>query len=310
MTISGDGGILTAGPVCRPRRHRLATAAVVLPQADNEWAKGSEWDQLPCRVDVGVTGMQCPPLPEQHVKAATEEDRETLVSGPYTVYAGWKCSTGGTPAEDAWSVADRLLEENWWRGVERAFWHGIDQDGLPITSSLGTALPDDLTPAGGAANITHGVSLLEAFAADCMDCEPVIHAGVALATYVAERGLLERDGDNLRLKGTGTLFVPGAGYGTNGFATFDEEGDPQWTPGAAAPAGEAWMAVTGVPTIVHGPRFFTPPEGDLAGAVDRALNDIAVFAERIVMFQLGCCAGATRVDLSACCGGGVDGGTP
>jgi hypothetical protein len=135
--------------------------------------------------------------------------------------------------------------------------------------------------------------VLESFAADCFDCEPIIHANRGMAPFIAERNLLVPDGDQLRMLGTGTLFVPGGGYAATGPDESAESGEEL--------VGEAWMYITGSVAVTHTPTFFTPGRDDYAGSVDRLVNDITVYAERNVVIELGCCVGAVRVTLTACC---------
>lgn len=287
MTISGDGGYKTESPECRPSRYGLNSVANIVERSDSEWAKGLEFDQLPCSYDPGIVSGQCPPLPEQHKTAARGFD--TITSDAFAIYAGWECSTLSGGAEQAWDNADKLLERNWWRSIERAMWTGLDQDDNEIRETLGTAEVTDLTPEGGPLDVTAGVAVLESFFGDCSDCLPIIHANRGLATFFAERNLVRPDGEDLRFVGTGSLAAVGAGYSSTGPG------------GQVADPGTAWMYITGGVTVTHGPRFFAPERGDLAGAVDRSINDIRVFAERFVAIQIDCCIGAVQVSLNSCC---------
>lgn len=96
--------------------------------------------------------------------------------------------------------------------------------------------------------------------------------------------------------------------GTTALLTFTDTGAV--APGAApptedtsgtAPAGEGWVYVTGSIKVIRGPVFFTPARGDGAGAVDRQINDVTVFAERTYAIQQDCIVGAVRVLLQSCC---------
>lgn len=291
MTIAGDGGVRVAGPVCRPPRFGLLSVADVTERPDDEWAKGLEWDELPCGYDVGVTAGQCPPLPEQHVKSAAR-GFSTNFADSFAVYAGWTCSTGGMEAEQAWDEAKELLRRNWAKGLELTFWTGVDQDGNEVRSTLGSSMPTILNGPGDpvpAVDLTAGVGVLESFAGDCNGCEPVVHASRGVATFLAERSLIERDGSQLRMAGTGSLFAPGGGYPTSGPG------------GAVAAPGEAWIYVSGGVSLTHGRTFFSPGRGDLGGAVNLSVNDVTVYAERLAAFQVGCCVGAVLIELSSCC---------
>lgn len=289
MTIGSDGGIEVSGPPCRVPRYGLASVADETNHTDDEWTRGLEWDEIACGYDPGVLSGQCPPLLEAQTKTA-ERGFSTLVASAFTVYAGWECSAGTLRSGKAWDYAEQLLQRNWWKALESTFWTGLDQDGTESESSLAfNAATVDLTPSEGALSITAGIAALEDYAADCSGCEPIIHAHRGFGTYLAERGLIDPDGEMLRLKGSGSPYVSGVGYGVTGPA------------GVAPGAGEAWIYVSGSVAVHSGPQFFTPERGDLAGAVNRSVNDMTVFAERSAAIQVGCCVGAVLVNLSSCC---------
>jgi hypothetical protein len=289
MAIAVDGGHSVPGPPCRPTRYGLASVADETHHEDDEWARGLEWDELACGYDLGVLSGQCPPLLEAQTKVAGR-GFGTNYADAFTVYAGWECSTGALRTGEAWDNAEELLRRNWWKALERTLWTGLDQDGEQVRSSL--AFADgvaDLTPSAGALDLTSAVAALEDYASDCDGCEPVVHAHRGLGVRLAERGLIQEDGDKLRIKGTGSLFVPGAGYGRTG-------------PGGVAPdAGESWIYVTGSVAVHDSPAFFTPERGDAGGAVNMSVNDITVFAERFAAIQVGCCVGAVLTTLCSCC---------
>lgn len=293
MGISGDGGFPVGGPECRPARYGLASVAEVVPMEGEEWTRGLEWDELACGYVLGAVSGQCPALPEQ-LKTATR-GYGTKYADAFAIYAGWECSAGGMLLSEAWDKADALFQANRWKAIEAALWTGVDQDDNPIRSSFTMTdgeeppalIAEDLTPAGGTVDLTTGISILEMFASGCSGCEPTIHAPRSAGPYLSERSQLERDGDMLRISSTGSRVALGSGYTLAG-------------PTAPA-AGEAWLYVSGSVKVMYGPRFFVPDRGDVAGAVDRLINDVTVFAEQFVALQLGCCLGAVRVDLASCC---------
>lgn len=297
MAIAGDGGERGEGPACVPTRFGLRSVADVSVDGTAGWTKGLEWDELACGYDPGIVSGQCPTLPEQRKTAV--RGYGTNYADAFAVYAGWECSTGGLTLSEAWDNAEELLERNWWRTLERAFWLGVDQDDNPIRTTLASSEVTDLTPFDGALEISSGVAKLESFAGDCFDCEPIIHANRGIGTYLQERGLLLREDGMQTLAATGTRVALGGGYPISGPSP-TESGES----GAEELAdGEAWLYVTGSVKITHSNTFFTPPKNDLAGAVDREVNDITIFAERFAAFQLGCCVGAVRVNLTGCCCG-------
>lgn len=300
MGIAGDGGVPVSGPECRPQRFGLESVAQVVPEGDDEFTKGIEWDELPCDYDLGVVSGQCPALPEQLKLSA--RGFATKYADAFAVYAGWKCATGGLELDRAWDNADELLRRRWWKAIERTLWTGLDQDGNVVRQTLatldedtGVALAADITPPTGAVDVSSGIAMLESFFGDCSECEPVVHANRGIAVHIAERGLVTADGAQQRITGTGSLLSAGAGYPITGPVLVDG-GNPD------VPAdGEAWIYISGGITVTSGPQFFTPERGDLAGAVNRLVNDIEVFSERFATLQVGCCVGAVRVLLTSCC---------
>lgn len=298
MGLAGDAGIRVPGPECKPSRFGLLSVAELAPQDDNKWARGLEWDELDCSYAPGVV-TPCPPVDAE--KSYTR-GFDTRVGDPFAIYAGWECSAIGVD-DMAWDNADELLTRKWQRTLERVMWDGVDQDGNVIHSTLATSGAIDLTPAGGAFDPTSGVAVLESFAGDCFDCVPIIHANRGLATYLAERGLIAIEGFEQTMIGTGTRVAVGGGYGSGGPLLFDEDNPEDPPLEQPAEPGEAWMYITGSVRITTGPRFFTPNRGDLAGASNRLSNDFAVLAEQFAAIQVGCCVGAVRVTLSACCCG-------
>lgn len=283
MTLSGDGGILTPPPLCGSWPSGLLSVAELDERGSNEWLKGLEFEQEIC-VSGGpnVVSMQCPPPVEQ--LKSTQRGFDVEYSDPFVVYSGYECSTGGSPLSEAWDHAERILDDGWQWALERAFWTGIDQDGNSFRMSLAGGDAVNLTPGGGATDVATGVSLLEGHAAD-FPCAPVIHASVRLSAFLAEKAQLRRDGDKV-YTALGTPVVFGAGYPLTG------------PDGAAPGAGEAWMFVSGGIRVTTGPKFFVPSKNDYAGAVDRLVNDITVFAERPAAFQIGCGLAAVRVRLA------------
>ncbi len=289
MPYIGDGGQLVAGPECRPTKYGLASVADVRQDDSEEWQRGIEWDQLACGYDLGVVKGQC--NVEHHKTSLHGFGNE--VSDPFGVYAGWDCSSGALPLGEAWSKAEELFNRNWWRSIERIFWTGLDQDDELIATTLGSTDVTDLTPAAGALDLVSGVASLESFAGDCFDCEPIIHGNRGMGTYFASNSLVQSDNDTLRMIGTGTPVAVGGGYLASGPDESAESGETL--------VGEAWLYVTGSVVVTHTSTFFTPDRDDYAGSVDRLVNDITVYAERVAAIQLGCCVGAVRVTLDSCC---------
>lgn len=291
MSIIGSGGTRITPAACVPPRYGLLTVAEIedRDEAAGHWQAGFSQDVASCD-DIIVMSNDCAPTPENKEGALGGVD--TFDGDPFTLVAGYECSVGGRPVEDAWRFAGDRLTQGEARAVERTFWTGLDNFGNPIRNTLGYAYEEDegafdVTPDDTAVPITDGLALLESWAGDNMSCAPVIHAGRGLAVYMANAGLLEPSGQILYSKGTGSRIAIGGGYLVNG-------------PLGVEPAvGEGWMFVTGSIKVVRSPMFFTPEEGEKAAAINRSTNDIQVFAERTYGITRGCGLAAVRVILGS-----------
>lgn len=291
MSIADSGGTLVTPPACVPAKFSLLSAIEVedRTEADGHWQAGYSWDQDSCEDLVVV--QACPPALED--KSASLEGVETFFGDPFTMVAGYTCSTGGRRLEQAWEFAQRRLERSENRTAERTFWTGTDLGDNPVRGTLRHPFddPDDLavdvTPvAGTAVDIATGLALLEDFMGDCYPCSPLIHASRGTAVHMANKGLLWDTGQVLLSLGTGTRVIPGGGYLTSG------------PDGSAADPGTAWIFATGALKVLRSPAFFTPPEGDTAAAINRQINDIEVFAERTYGFIHDCCVAAVLVETT------------
>jgi hypothetical protein len=255
------------------------------PQADNAWLRGLEFDDEVCTTgSPRAISMQCPPVTEQMMSGTRGFNVE--YADPFVVYEGYECSAGGgEPVSAAWDHVDARLERGWRRGLERAFWTGADQDGNTFRMSLsggGAATPNGST----AVEVSRAVEILEQYMADHVSCLPTLHASVGLGPHMARRGLIGEDGGVLRTW-SGSRVALGAGYPRTGPS------------GAAAAAGTAWMFASGPVKVLTGPVMHVPDRGDLAGAVDRLVNDVAVFALKPFATMYACGLAAVKVDLTA-----------
>lgn len=285
MSISGGPGVQVSGPTCTPAKFGLFSVAEVEDRDFGHWLDGSYHDQLSCD-DLLVVSKFCEP----HFKGESAAGVTHPEADPFTVVAGYQCSTGGDTLAVAWDRAEQRLIQGEQRSVELTFWTGSDTNSNPIRQSLGqNADVVDLTPGTGTVSITTGVALLENWAGQNMACQPIIHAARGIATYLRERNLLLRDGDVMRMDATDSRVAVGGGYLVGGPA------------GSTMAAGEGWLYITGSIKILRSPSFFTPERDDEGAAVDRVLNDVAVFAERSYSISMECGIAAVRVNLKSCC---------
>lgn len=287
MSITGGAGEEIAGPACVPTRYGLASVAEFEERTEPHWAAGFYHEQLSCDALQSIS-LTCATLGE--AKDSADSGLSFPTGDPFALVAPFECSTGGLLLSRAWDLAGERLDRSEGRSLETVYWTGRDSAGNVVDGTLGgTAGVVDVTPGGGAVDITTGVALLEDWAGDNMPCGPVIHAQRGLGTYFAERNLVAANGNLMYMSGTGTRVALGGGYQASG---------PN---NVAAAAGEAWMFVTGSVKVVRGAKFFTPDQGDNAAAVDRLVNDVTVFAERIYGTMSDCGIAAVRVTLSSCC---------
>lgn len=292
MSTAVSGGTLVPGAACVPARYGLLTVAEVDDRAETEghWEMGFRQIVESCS-GVLVLSNDCSGVSEN--KADSIDDGYLTRDGdPFTLIAGYHCSVGGSlPLSGAWDLAETRLSQGEARAVERTFWTGLDGIGTAIRGGLGSAgaAAINVTPTSDAVSLTDGVALLEEWAGENMSCAPIIHANRAVATYLAERQLVEPSGQVMYMKGTGSRVAVGGGYLGTG-------------PNAVANAtGEAWLFASGAVKVLRSPMFHTPPRGEDAAAVDRILNDVTVFAERTYGFTRDCGLAAVKVALGSCC---------
>lgn len=283
--LSGGPGVQVDGPTCLPPRFGLLSVAEIEDKPFGHWMDGFHHDQLSCD-DLLVVSDYCEP----HVKTDAAAGVDFPESTPFTLVAGYECATAGDTLAVAWDRAEQRLNQGESRSIERTFWTGEDSLGNEIQQSLGQN-PDvvDITPLAGASSITGGLALLEDWAGENMSCLPIIHTSKGIAVYLAERGLIAPEGDVMYSNGTGSRVAVGGGYNTNG----PSGGEPS--------PGEGWIFITGSIKVTRSPMFFTPDKDDPAGAVDRAINNVEVFAERTYGISLRCGVAAVRVTLESCC---------
>lgn len=284
MINGGEGtGTLVTGPACRPAPFGLLSVADVEDRADLEghWLNGVSVDINSCDALQIHSACATNPMPS---KADDATSFVTADSDPFFVVAGFKCSTGGVSGEEAREILRNRLNIGEARALETAFWTGKDAADNDIRQSLGTN-PDvvDLTPGGGALSITDGIVVLESFAGDNYPCSPIIHGNRGMATYMAERNIVERDGNRLLMRATGTSVAVGGGYGATGPA------------GDVPDAGEGWLYITGGVKILRGTTSYIPGSPNDPSVIDRLKNDQAAFAERPYAIALDCLIGAVRV---------------
>lgn len=281
-------GVQVSGPKPILPKYGLLSVADVSTPLDVHWeGSGVTWNDDLCTEATSISGFVCPPTGDSK---EVDRGRNICCAEPYTTLSSYECPPVGVPAGEAFDIARKRLINLEHREVERVFWTGIAGDGAVINPSLQAgndscgSVPVDLTPDAGALDPVAAIAVLESALSSCGTGLGVIHGNYGVASYLANHMLLVERNDGWYTP-TGQRLALGAGY-------------PGTGPGNVVPdAGTTWLFATGPVSLWRSEIFLTPDRLDQA--VDRSLNDVTVFAERIWAGGWNCCLFA--VQLSLCC---------
>jgi hypothetical protein len=259
-----------------PSRHGILGGCVeVVDVPDVHELLGTEWMPLSCADahdwswcnEDGTSG----PSPK------TFERPGVCSAAPITIYAGATCNTIGWPYDEAVRHARETLRMGEQRALEEWFMREVL---CPMAV--------DLTPAGGAVNITQGVATLEGWLAETYGGQGILHAPAGIAALLGCCNAVQLENGSPRTL-MGNCAVLGAGYAAN-------VGPPDCT--EAAP-GEAWLFVTGPIRVRREAPQIVPNED--RESVRTVSNDRFVLAERSFVVEVSCCeAAAIKVGFCAC----------
>lgn len=140
-----------------------------------------------------------------------------------------------------------------------------------------TDLPNGTT----AVSLVNGIAILEGYAADVYGGVPILHMPRSVATRALAADALMPGLDFTITTQQGALVANGGGYSLN----LGPTGDP-------APAGQAWLYVTGMVTLTRGPV-------QAHRVLDVENNDQVVLAERVYVPSVDCFTAAVLVTLEA-----------
>lgn len=283
-------GVLVRGPrPAAPIKYGLLNVVQPVTPEDPHWeVSGVEWEDFLCTT-VESFIEDCPPA-TGHTKSK-ERDLKFCASDPFIIKGSFDCSTGGRRVGDAFEIArQRLLN---WEGheLESVFWTGLSANGVSNPSlAFGNDECEidvfDLTPVGGPVDPVGGIATLEEALTDSVPNGGVIHVPYGLSAYLANFQLLVADGDRYYTP-TGNAYVLGSGYPGSGPAN------------VAAAAGTTWIYATGPVAVWRSDVFMTPTE--ISQAIDRQINDVTVYAERVYAVGYSCAVYAINVDLTCVC---------
>lgn len=295
--------VVTA-PTPRPPAYGLLAAAPTVDDGDMRWAGG--WEFLPegCGLG-GRTSMLCAGQTSDDMIPARGPG---IADGdPVWVWAGDVCSTFGTMERDWQGRARRQLQliESYELAAE--LWDGTVTAADSLANRTLTGVGDDQdddAPGGGADDIdvvTAGATDLvgalactEAGLANALrGAQGMVHVTTGLLTRLVAALLVAKQG-NVWTTPNGHVLVADAGYSGAGPGGTPADGDSQWLYGT--PIIQVRLGpVQTIPESLDGAR-------NLAAAMDRGVNDIAVIAGRVAGFQWvsECAHVAAQVDEGVC----------
>lgn len=282
-------------PVFTPLPYGLLSVAQ--PAGDDSgrhWRNGVEFQPRHCGPALSTAAV-C--VTGGITKPAITDGQPIRGADPFTIHAWLDCSPVGYSPDDWRRLTTAALVNNEAAAVEAVFATGVvaggtvyphlaaDADvdegavGAGQVVSLQTAASVLVT---GGVDIVEGVGLLESAMASCYGGVPVLHVPRRALAHMANKALVEADGDQLRTL-SGSLVAAGAGY-------------PGTSPAGATPAtGTVWLYATGAVKVWRSPIELTGVNP--ADWVGRARNDQILVAERTYVIGWDCCHFAVPVVL-------------
>lgn len=228
-------------------------------------ASGIQYLAETCGTALVLDDPACTPAGERPTKTFDEID---IISGnPFAVYKGTQC-TDMTGDDSEW--ARRGLELTEHIAVERQVMTDLLQGAVDLTPTPGTAV-----------TVREGVAILEGAAASTYGGVPVLHMARSTATIGFSERVLEHDLNFTVTTMQGALVANGGGYELN-----------LGPAGAEAPAGQAWIYVTGAVTVARTPIVVNRVLG-----ASEALNIQNALAERFISVAAECIKYAVLVEL-------------
>lgn len=298
-----NGRKLVNGPLFTPRTFGL-WSVVQLPTSPDHWEMGITYEVAcpvasltydPC---LSVTGVGSAPPPS--AKAVTS-DFMLRGATSFTAYEEIDCSPIGF-YDDAEAKAIDALTRSEMRQVEAAFWTGragnqqVVWPHLAAVSPLievdGTVLQTAaVTGVGVVVDPVEGLGILEGQLADCYDGVGIIHLPAKLVSALKGKGLIERQGAQLRTI-AGNLIAVGAGYSGTG-------------PSGQTTTGALWAYATGAVFGYRSEIRSFPAQQSF----DRNVNTVKAIAERTYVLGWDCCHFAVPISVGGEVAGAVGGGT-
>lgn len=225
-------------------------------------ADGSDWTSAEFTWPLTVG------LPNVLALGTKTPSQVSVVSGaPFSIYKTVECQDL-IEDDSAWAREALALGEA--HAVESAFMQAV-------LAQPTTVLPNGTT----AVSLINGIALLEGYAADVYGASPTLHMPRSVATRAAAHDGITPGLDWTMTTLQGSPVANGGGYSLNLGPT-----------GAPAPAGQAWLYVTGAVTLVRG-------SVQVHRVLDHTVNNQVTLAERTYVPSVDCFAAAVLVTLEA-----------
>lgn len=253
-------------PTVTPARGGLLAVANVLEGDVHVGISGAVYQSGNCGIPRPYGDDIClsPAAPDREVKVF--DPITTIVGSPFVVYKGVECQDLNDD-DTAWAAGALALGES--VAVERGVMGGALQGAT------------DLTPVGGPVSLINGIAALEGWAASNYGGLATLHVPRSVATRALAREVFENSLDWTITTRQGSLVANGGGYENNV--------GPDGTP---APAGQAWLYITGQITLVRTPVV----SNRVLAHTD---NNQMALAERSYVALVECIKGAIRIALEA-----------
>jgi hypothetical protein len=260
-----------SGHAPSPPRYRLLDAATIVPDEDLHYLAGTQvWPWIDARS--GGVHNPCSTGTNREKNGQQDFEMESLPTfASFTVYETIEC-TSRSISEDYNLWAERAmaaLRATESHHVEAELSKGLK---LPLNPhfALTSTSPVNQVLNGGASMAPElALALLEQ-EASVTGAAHLVHIDPATAVAFSADHLVEKEGADLRVKGTGSRVVVGSGY-----VGAEPDG------GTAASATLSWAWATG-PIEVRRSEMFVNP-GSVREAMDLMQNDITIRAERYYM---------------------------
>jgi hypothetical protein len=254
----------------RPPRYSLLAAAPTVSDPDLRPLAGGWSYQPEACGNSGISEIAC----AGNVDVMSPAVQPSTIDGdPVWIWAGDECSTFGFDSRDWEGRARRQLAATESFRLAAELWDGAVANAASLSNRwlAGSGSWSDTVTSGPSAVTTALANIEAGLASVLFGQQGMIHVTPQVLTHLVDRGSVIKEGA-VWVSPMGHIVVADAGYSGDG-----PDAD-------AADATSQWMYGTALLSVVLGPVEIIPGSLEdargLAQAMDRSVNDIAVFAAR------------------------------